>query len=164
MRKLFIIAAVALGLFAVGCNDDYTPSVSLQQTFANAYPDAVDVEWERERHHIVVDFKLPGVSNDCEAWFTKSGDWVLTEYKIAYSALPEAVRSAFETGYGIETPVDSVYHVVRSNGDDIYTIEATTIFNDLLTDIFLSYSADGTLLRTWADVENDDYIYYFLDY
>ena len=75
MRKMYIIMAMVVGLFAMSCNDDFTPPATLAESFRNAYPNAVDVEWERERGHRVAEFKLPGVSHDCEAWFTKSGNW-----------------------------------------------------------------------------------------
>jgi hypothetical protein len=152
----------ALGIVATGCDDDYTPSLSLESSFKTAYPNAVDVEWDRERGHRVAEFKLPGISNDCEAWFTKSGEWVLTEYKIDYKSLPEAVRTAFETGYGTQTPVDSVYYVERNNKSELYIIETEIVVNGLLSEIYLTYSTEGELLRTWVEVEYGDYIYDYL--
>ncbi len=162
MRRLFFIMVAALGIVATGCDDDYTPSPSLESSFQTAYPNAVDVEWDRERGHRVAEFKLPGISNDCEAWFTKSGEWVLTEYKIDYKSLPEAVRTAFETGYGTQTPVDSVYYVERNNKSDLYIIETEVVVNGLLSEIYLTYSTEGELLRTWVEVEYGDYIYDYL--
>lgn len=162
MKKILFFAAAFLALVAVGCDKDYTPDANLNATFKQAYPDAVDVEWEREHHHIVVEFKLPGVSNECEAWFSKSGTWVLTSYKIAYSSLPEAVRNSFESEYGSMTPVDSVTYVDRSNGDDVYFIEIESVVNDELVDLYLDYNTSGELLRTWVDVEYYDNIYYYL--
>ena len=162
MKKILFFAAAFLALVAVGCDKDYTPDASLRATFKQAYPDAVDVEWEREHHHIVVEFKLPRVSNECEAWFTKSGTWVLTTYKIAYSSLPDTVRNSFESEYGAMTPVDSVTHVQRSNGDDIYFLEIESIVNDELVDLYLDYNATGELLRTWVEVEYYENIYYYL--
>ena len=162
MRRVFYCMAAALALLAIGCEEEFTPSVTLQEQFSNAYPTAVDVEWEREHGHRVAEFKIPGVSNECEAWYTKSGEWVLTEYKIKYEELPQAVQSSFESGFGATTPVDSVYHVVRNNKSDLYTIECEIVVNGLYDDIFLSYSADGTLVREWIEVENEDYLYYWL--
>lgn len=162
MRKLFIIAAMAFGLFAVGCDDDFTPSASLSTSFYDAYPNAVDVEWEwkHNRKYRVAEFKQDG--QECEAWFTKSGEWVLTEYKIDYKSLPEAVRTAFETGYGTQTPVDSVYYVERNNKSDLYIIETEVVVDGLLSEIYLTYSTEGELLRTWVEVEYGDYIYDYL--
>lgn len=162
MRKLFIIAAMTFGLFAVGCDDDFTPSASLSTSFYDAYPNAVDVEWEwkHNRKYRVAEFKQDG--QECEAWFTKSDEWVLTEFEMQFSQLPEAVQSAFKEGYGATTPVDNVYRIERNNAETLYTIESVVIVNGFDTDIFLTYSADGTLKREWVEVENDDYLYYWL--
>jgi hypothetical protein len=161
MRK-FIFAAfaavAALGLFAC---DDYNAPTSLRHAFYDKYPTAVDVEWERKRGHAVAEFHLPG-SGDCEAWYTKGGEWVMTKYDIKYSELPQAVRTAFEAEYGAQTPVDDVERLERNAGDTIYFIEATIVVNGYLTDIYLDYAEDGTLLRTAADIEDYDNIYYYL--
>lgn len=159
-RLLFAIIGLA-AVVGVGC-EDYNPPQSLRTEFNGEYPNAVDVEWERRKGHVVAEFELPGVSDDCEAWYTKSGNWVMTEYKIRYSELPEAVRTSFETSYGKQTPVDDISRVERNGEPTIYFIEATIVFNGLLTDVYLDYAEDGTLLRTSADVENYDNIYYYL--
>ncbi|MBR5133378.1 MAG: PepSY-like domain-containing protein [Alistipes sp.] len=162
MKKLLVIAAMVLGLFAVGCDDDFAPSTALSTSFFDAYPNAVDVEWEwkRGRKYRVAEFKLNG--QECEAWYTKSDEWVLTEYHISFSDLPEAVQTAFTQGYGASTPVDDVYRVERSKGETLYTIESVVIVNGFDTDIFLTYTADGTLVREWVEEENYDYLYYWL--
>jgi hypothetical protein len=159
-RLLFTIIGLA-AVVGVGC-EDYNPPQSLRTEFNGEYPNAVDIEWERRKGHVVAEFELPGVSDDCEAWYTKSGNWVMTEYKIRYSELPEAVRTSFETSYGKQTPVDDISRVERNGEPTIYFIEATIVFNGLLTDVYLDYAEDGTLLRTSADVENYDNIYYYL--
>lgn len=159
-RLLFAIIGLA-AVVGVGC-EDYNPPQSLRTEFNGEYPNAVDIEWERRKGHVVAEFELPGVSDDCEAWYTKSGNWVMTEYKIRYSELPEAVRTSFETSYGKQTPVDDISRVERNGEPTIYFIEATIVFNGLLTDVYLDYAEDGTLLRTSADVENYDNIYYYL--
>ena len=161
MRKLifatFAVVA-ALGLFAC---DDYNAPGSMRNAFKEQYPTAVDVEWERKRGHAVAEFTIPG-EGDCEAWYTKGGEWVMTKYDIRYSDLPQAVRTAFETEYGAQTPVDDVERLERNTGDTIYFIEATIVVNGYLTDIYLDYAPDGTLLRTAVDVDYYDNIYYYL--
>lgn len=162
MKKILFFAVAIFAMLAVGCDKDYSPSTDMRANFQQAYPDAVDVEWERDHKHIVAEFKLPGVSNDCEAWFTKDGVWVLTTFGIKYSELPEAVRNSFESEYGSMTPVDSVTHVERSNGDDLYFVEIENVVDNQLVDLFLDYDATGKLLRTWVEVEYYENIYYYL--
>lgn len=164
MRKIFWVAAICLGLFAVGCDDDYHPSQNLEASFFAKYPDARGVEWERKGKHIVAEFMLPGVSNDCDAWYVrKSGEWVLTDFEISYSELPTAVQSSFEGEYGAMAPVDSVHHIVRSGKSDVYIIETEGVVNGFLADIYVDYAEDGTLLRTSVDYEFFDYVDYYLD-
>ena len=121
----------------------------------------MDVEWKKKHSYAVAEFYLPG-QGECEAWYTKAGAWVMTAYDMKYSDLPVAVRDSFEAAYGSETPVDDVERLERNNNDTIYFIEATIVVNGFLTDIYLDYSADGTLLRTTIDVEDYDYLYYYL--
>lgn len=159
---MFALVAV-VAVFAVGCDDDYNAPAATRSEFKAQYPQAVDVEWERRRGYAVCEFKLPGVSDDCEAWYDrKSGEWIMTEYDIPYSALPQAVRTSFESAYGAQTPVDDVSRVERNNASTLYFIETTIVVDGYLTDVYLDYAEDGTLLRTAVEVENYDNIYYYL--
>ena len=153
---------MALGLFAVGCDDDFTPPAQLSTSFYDTYPNAVDVEWEKKRGYVVAEFHIPG-QGECEAWYTKGGEWVMTRYDIKFSDLPAAVQTAFVSEYGAQTPVDDVNRVDHNDGTTDYILEVEVVVNGFLTDIFLYYEADGTLMHTAADIENYDYIYYYLD-
>lgn len=161
MKRLFlafiVVAAMTLG---VGC-EKYTAPSSARNAFKDQYPTAVDVEWERKHGYAVVDFYIPG-TGECEAWYKKDGTWMMTSYDMRYNDLPQAVRTAFESAYGTETPVDDVNRVERSKGETIYIIETTVVVNGYLTDIYLEYSADGTLLRTTVDIDDYDGIYYYI--
>lgn len=162
MRKIFIVLAVAVGLLAVSCDDDYTPSATLQDLFNTQYPNAVDVDWERERKgYRVVEFRLNG--QECEAYY-KNGKWVLTEYSIRYSELPAAVSSAFESSWGTATPIDSIYRVERNTTQNevVYVIEIQEAQQYGVADVYLYYATDGELLRKWIELENVDYIDYYL--
>lgn len=153
---LFGVAALAL----VGCDDDYTPSVSLNQAFKEMYPNATHIEWERERGHAVAEFYLDG--QECEAWYTRDGRWVMTLFDIRYQELPSAVRTAFEAEFGIEAPIDDVERLERNNADTIYIISTEQVINGLLVDIHLDYAEDGTLLRNDVDEGWGEHIYYYL--
>lgn len=158
MKKILFFAVALMSFVAIGCEKDYKPSPTTRADFQQAYPDAVDVEWEREHGHIVAEFTLPGVSKDCEAWFKKDGTWVLTTYDIKVSELPEAVLNAFQSEYGAATPIDGVEYIEKSNGDKQYVIEFETFEASGEIDVFLSYSPDGKLLNQWVNIYYD-YIY-----
>lgn len=157
LLTLVVAAAMTLG---VGCEKYEAPS-SARNSFKEQYPTAVDVEWERKHGYAVVDFYISGVG-ECEAWYKKDGTWMMTSYDMRYNDLPQAVRTAFESSYGSQTPVDDVNRVERSKGDTIYIIETTVVVNGYLTDIYLDYSEDGTLLRTTVDIDDYDGIYYYI--
>lgn len=161
MRKLmFAIMLVAAATMGIGCDDDYNAPSATVNDFDNRYPTATHVEWEKKKGRAVAEFELAG--EDCEAWYTLGGEWIMTRFDIRYSELPEAVRSSFEQGYGTQTPIDDVERLERNNADTIYYIEATVVVNGYLTDIYLDYLGDGTLLRSSADIENYDYWAYYL--
>lgn len=158
MKKILFFAVALMSLVATGCEKDYTPSSTTRADFVQSYPEAVDVEWEREHGHIVAEFKLPGVSNDCEAWFKKDGTWVLTVYDIKPSELPEAVLDAFQSAYGATTPIDGVDYIEKSSGEKLYIIEFETFALSGEIDVYLSYSPSGEFLREWVDIYYD-YVY-----
>ena len=127
MKKvLFALIGIATLAF-VGCDDDYTPSTSLNQAFQDRYPNATHVEWERERGHRVAEFYFNG--QECEAWYTASGKWVMTLF---------------------------------NTGEIIYIIDTEQVVNGFLTDIYLDYAEDGTLLRNEVEREWGEHIYYYL--
>lgn len=161
-RIMFAVVCVVALLSATGCDDNYDAPQSTRNDFYSRYPNAVDVEWERERGHAVAEFDLPGDSYGCEAWYTLGGEWVLTRFKIRYSDLPEAVQTSFEQSYGSQTPIDDVERVERNNAETIYFIEATLVIDGILTDIYLDYDGSGKLLRTAVDYEYYNNIYYYL--
>ncbi len=162
MRKLLFATIMLVAALGVTSCDDYHAPASMRNAFYDRYPNAVDVEWEKKRGYAVADFHLPGQWGECEAWYTKGGEWVMTKFDIRYSDLPQAVRTSFETEYGTQTPIDDVERLERNTGGTIYFIEATVMVNGFLTDLHLDYSEDGTLLRTAVDVENYDNVYYYL--
>ena len=163
MRGLiFVLSAVVAATVFVGCNDDFNAPQAMRTALTSQYPGATNVEWEKKRGYIVAEFRLPGTSNDCEAWYTSDGVWVMTEFDIRYSDLPAAVRTAFESEYGVDTPVDDVKRIERSNGEIMCLIEATVIVNGMLADIYIEYLADGTVLRTAIEVDADYFYGYYL--
>lgn len=159
-RALFAFILLAAMAFGSGCEKYHAPS-SARNAFKEQYPTAVDVEWERKYGYAVVDFYIPG-TGECEAWYKHDGTWMMTSYDMRYNDLPQAVRTAFESAYGTQTPVDDVNRVERSKGDTIYIIETEVVVNGYLTEIFLDYAEDGTLLRTTVDVNDYDGIYYYI--
>lgn len=162
MRKyMFLFATLSVALFSVSCDDDWAPK-SARDSFKSQYPNAIDVEWDTKHGYSVAEFHIAGEWGECEAWYTKGGRWVMTEYDIRFEELPMAVQTAFKEGYGEQTPVSDVERLERNNASTIYFIETQYVYNGFLTDICLDYAEDGTLLRTSA--YSDDYAYYYIPF
>ena len=161
MKRLTYLFAVLIAATTLIACDDYNAPQTTRAEFQTQYPNAVDVEWEKKRGYVVAEFHIPG-QGECEAWYTKGGEWVMTKYDIKFSDLPAAVQTAFVTEYGAQTPVDDVERLERRGNDTLYFIEAEIVINGYLTDIDLDYAEDGTLLRTTVDVEDYDNVYYYI--
>ena len=112
-RLTYLFAVLIAATTLIACDDDYNAPQTTRAEFQTQYPNAVDVEWEKKRGYVVAEFHIPG-QGECEAWYTKGGEWVMTKYDIKYSDLPQAVRTAFETSYGAQTPVDDVERLERN--------------------------------------------------
>lgn len=160
-RLTYLFAVLIAATTLIACDDDYNAPQTTRAEFQTQYPNAVDVEWEKKRGYVVAEFHIPG-QGECEAWYTKGGEWVMTRYDIKFSDLPAAVQTAFVTEYGAQTPVDDVERLERRGNDTLYFIEAEIVINGYLTDIDLDYAEDGTLLRTTVDVEDYDNVYYYI--
>ena len=160
-RLTYLFAVLIAATTLIACDDDYNAPQTTRAEFQTQYPNAVDVEWEKKRGYVVAEFHIPG-QGECEAWYTKGGEWVMTKYDIKFSDLPAEVQTAFVTEYGAQTPVDDVERLERRGNDTLYFIEAEIVINGYLTDIDLDYAEDGTLLRTTVDIDDYDGIYYYI--
>src|SRR5680860_374204 len=70
--------------------DDVPPE--LRTAFDQAYPDAGDVEWERDGESFKVEFETN--RKDQEVWYAADGKAAKTEREIGEADLPQAIRSA----------------------------------------------------------------------
>ena len=67
------------------------------------------------------DFTFEGKS--CEAWFSQSGKWLLTETDLSYNQSPSAVKTGFEAGAYSTWKVEDVEMLERLNMPLSYRIE-----------------------------------------
>lgn len=133
-------------------NDDNSLSVpaEIQGVFTQKYPHATVVEWKTKAGFYVVDFR--DNAYDASAWFTPEGVWKMTEIDLPYQALPEAVKTAFQAGEYASWQIDDVDMLEREGLETIYVIEVESGNQEY--DLY--YSADGILIKTVADVDEDD--------
>lgn len=135
------------------CDNDDDNSIAvpteLQNAFASKYPNAANVKWETKSGYYVADFYD---EYEASAWFTQDGKWQMTETDIPYSALPQAVKTSFEKSEYASWKQDDVDKLERTGVETIFVIEV----ENQNQEIDLYYSADGTLIKSIVDTDDDN--------
>lgn len=167
-RLLFIsILSVCLMGLLTACSDDDkkgsdippgtvdVPENILSQ-FNSDFPDAQNVDWEREGDYYTADFSTDQSASNT-AWYGNDGHWGMTKYEIPFDRLPAAVAEAFAaTEYGqsgsewrVEREVDVLE---RPDGTEtLYIIE----LESGETEVDLYFTADGVLVKEIMDAAPD---------
>ena len=166
-----LVSALALaGCDKNGDDESREPAVSeqAQAALAEKYPAATNVRWTAKDQYLVASFSLPAsraeAGIDLAAWFDNGGAWYMTETDIPFTALPQAVRTAFNASEYAAAPwtVDDVDMLEREGVETIYVIEVEKRENGIETEVDLYYSADGVLVKMLTDSAPDydygDYI------
>lgn len=154
MKKILFLLTALVSLGAMtGCDDD-DRSVKVPEpvkgSFDGMFPGATRVEWSARGGYLVAEFMNAGT--DTQAWFAADGQWRMTEEDLLFAQLPEAVKSAFETGEYALWRVEDVDKLLREGLETVYVIEV----ENRETEYDLVYSEAGVLLRAIADTDGDD--------
>ncbi len=152
MKKILFAMCALLAL--VACNDaDPIPiSAAVQNSFQARYPEAQSVRWGSSGDYIVADFYIDagGVPEQCQAWFTHVGEWYMTLREKPYSALPQAVQVAYESGEYATWIVDDVIQVERIDATQ-YLIVADGFYLGVESEAYLFYLPSGVLAQGVVD-------------
>lgn len=107
MKLLFFASAVFSAMLTfVNCDkyEDGRPDKAIRNDFKAMYPNARDVEWDREGAYWTVSFETGARPDDVdhEAWYDASGHWVMTKTEVALSNVPQKVKDylAADPTYG----------------------------------------------------------------
>jgi len=138
----FALAVAALVAPSCDDNDGIRVDPVIDDAFRALYPGASRVEWEYRGDYYVADFDNNRI--DAEAWFDRGGAWCMTETDIRYSALPAAVRAAFEGSEYASWKVDDVDRLEYPDRETVYVIEVERGRDE--ADLY--YTADGVLGKT----------------
>lgn len=134
------------------CDNDDDESIAvptvLQEAFSSKYPNVTNVKWETKAGYYVADF-YDGY--EASAWFTADGNWHMTETDIPYTALPDPVKAAFEASEYKNWKKDDVDKLERQGIETVYVIEV----ENQNQEIELYYSADGVLIKSIVDKDDD---------
>ena len=147
---LLLVLGAAWSLYSSDNNDDesITVPVELQNAFSSKYPNAANVKWESKSGYYIADF-YDGY--EASAWFTQDGKWKMTETDIPYDALPQAVKTSFETSEYKSWKIDDVDKLEREGFETVYVIEVENQNQEM--DLY--YSVNGELIKSVVDTEND---------
>ncbi len=133
-----LFCAMSISLVLCACdNENEVKKVSTEvlKAFQQRYPQAVQVDWEREGKYYVAEFKSPyeqpgaPVSAvplqmfEMEAWFDNLANWRMTVIDANYTLLPIEVKNGFTAGKYGSWQVDDVDIVELNGKDPIYILE-----------------------------------------
>ena len=156
MKRLVFWIPVLLSLFMLaGCgDDDFSPQVpeSVKEKLLEKYPDATGIVWSISNGWYVADFENGSIPT--REWFSYDGIWTMSDEKIPYQALPEAVQLAYEESE-FATPVwtmADIERITRREMESRYLIEVEREMEQWE----LLYSEEGILVRAEQDLEERD--------
>lgn len=178
MKKVRFIFLLMCAIAFTACDNDkefesteFPVNEQVMEAFTLRYPDAVNVTWTNKGEYLVANFDLDQTvqskgdssAEAHSAWFDNHGKWYMTETDIPFSALPEAVKTAFNDSEYSAAPwhVEDVDMLEREGMETIYVIEVENHGNGIESEIVLYYSGDGILVKMIADSETD---YDYSDY
>ncbi|MCC7534022.1 MAG: PepSY-like domain-containing protein [Bacteroidia bacterium] len=151
MNKI-LKASVVVTIFLMGClsfavaqelKERNVPS-EVKQAFQEKYPNTYVYEWEWKRKKSLYKAEFMWKRLKYEAYFTKEGKWILSEYEIAAHELPEVVHKAIASGEYANWEIDDIDVIHSPEHEVSYEIEVKR--NKQKRKLY--YLPDGKLLRT----------------
>lgn len=153
MKKFAVLMLALASLGAMtGCDDDddsVKVPAAVQDTFGRMFPGAGHVEWAGKQGYLVAEFREGGT--DMQAWFDAAGKWYMTEEDVPYALLPQAVRTAFESGEYAAWHVDDADKLTREGLETVYVLEV----EQRDAEYELVYSANSQK-QTGTDIRSED--------
>lgn len=155
---LLALGAVSLASCDNNDNDDIDASkvpADVRNTFGGSYSNTANLKWETEnvsqRSYYKAEFNNRNDNNyKTSAWYSPEGKWQMTETEMPYSAIPTAIRTAFENSpYATWRKDNEVDKIERPDSEIVYIIEVESATDE---DVDLYYSTDGILIKAISDI------------
>lgn len=130
MKRILSLAILMLSMMPfMSCEryEDGRPSEDVRAEFNKMYPDAFDVEWERDGTYWEVSFEVgkrpDGIEK--EAWYDKSGKWIRTATDIPLSSVPQNIMKylAMSPDYGNASIVETEVKYIETPSGNFYRFE-----------------------------------------
>lgn len=142
MKKILtILTVVAAVILSVSCEkyEDGKPSKDVRTEFADMYPDAWDVEWERNGSGWVVSFETGKRPNGTEhkAWYDKDGAWIQTVTDVILADVPQSIKNYLQESEYAQAQFedyDAEYFETQA-GDNFYRFDLVMGGRDIEVDV-----------------------------
>lgn len=128
MKRLTVLIAIIAGLMAFSSCDRYDgmlPDKSIRDVFSSMYPEAKDVEWDKDGYYWKVSFDTGSGSErrEHDAWYDNDGSWIRTETDILYSDVPQYIKDSLATSSYGDAVVDNEVSFVETPDGNYYRFE-----------------------------------------
>lgn len=151
--KILMVTLWVASLFVfAACHDDdddddkgYKPKNAVVEVFNTKFPNATAVTWEKKGVYEKADFSEAG--QECEAWFSVDGDWVMTEKDVLYANLPDKVKTGFTGSIYGSWKVEDVEWVDRVNTTPVYRLEIENANQEM----YIYFNEEGELVKQVED-------------
>lgn len=166
MKLKMYFALLAMGMIGLqSCSDDDDlPSSkvpeAVRNAFDNSFSNTANLSWETKTvskgQYYKAEFYNKSDNNyKTEAWYTADGAWYMTETEMPYNAIPQAVKTSFESSEYASWKRDNEVDRIERNAvkEIIYIIEVESPQD---VDMDLHYSADGILVKAVNDDGDGD--------
>ena len=143
-KKIMLICAVAASFAAMACDmyDDGIPSKTVRKEFKAMYPEAKDVEWEREGKNWSVSFEIGKHPDevDYEALYDSNGGWIMTETDVLLVDVPVEIKNFLSSSqeYGNLPYADRDAEYYKTAAGDFYRIELNNNGREIEVDVTTS--------------------------
>ncbi len=168
MKLKMYFALLAMGMIGLqSCSnddDDDLPSSQVPEAIRNAFDSSfsntANLSWETKTvskgQYYKAEFTtMSDHGYKTEAWYTADGTWYMTETEMPYNAIPQAVKTSFESSEYASWKRDNEVDRIERNAvkEIIYIIEVESPQD---VDMDLHYSADGILVKAVNDDGDGD--------
>ncbi|MBD8982378.1 MAG: hypothetical protein EGR83_10100 [Bacteroides cellulosilyticus] len=168
MKLKMYFALLAMGMIGLqSCSnddDDDLPSSQIPEAIRNAFDSSfsntANLSWETKTvskgQYYKAEFNNKSDNGyKTEAWYTADGTWYMTETEMPYNAIPQAVKTSFESSEYASWKRDNEVDRIERNAvkEIIYIIEVESPQD---VDMDLHYSADGILVKAVNDDGDGD--------
>lgn len=157
---LALLAMGMIGLQSCSDDDDGLPNSKVPEAvrtaFEETFSNASNLKWETEnvaqgQYYKAEFYNKNDNGYKTEVWYTPDGKWYMTETEMPYNAIPQAIRTSFESSEYANWRRDNEVDRIERAGvtkEVIYIIEVESAQD---VDLDLIYSEDGILIKAIGD-------------